>query len=169
MTLTQLHYLVALDEFRHFGKAAEACGVTQPTLSMQVQKLEEELGVALFDRLHQPIEPTEVGRQAIAQAKRTLSEARRFHQVIEAGQSPFQGSLSLGVIPTVAPYVLHRFLGSFIQKFTQLELTVEERTTAECIGRIQEHRLDVALLATPLEERGLEILPLYQELSLIHI
>ena len=140
MTLTQLHYLVALDEFRHFGRAAEACGVTQPTLSMQVQKLEEELGVALFDRLHQPIEPTEVGRQAIAQAKRTLSEARRFHQVIEAGQSPFQGSLSLGVIPTVAPYVLHRFLGSFIQKFTQLELTVEERTTAECIERIQEDR-----------------------------
>jgi LysR family hydrogen peroxide-inducible transcriptional activator len=163
MTLTQLHYLVALDEFRHFGRAAEACGVTQPTLSMQVQKLEDELGVALFDRLHQPIEPTEVGRQAVAQAKRTLSEARRFHQVIEAGQSPFQGSLSLGVIPTVAPYVLHRFLGSFIQKFTQLELTVEERTTAECIERIQEHRLDVALLATPLDERGLEILPLYQE------
>ena len=163
MTLTQLQYLVALDEFRHFGKAAEACGVTQPTLSMQVQKLEEELGVALFDRLHQPIEPTEVGRQAIAQAKRTLSEARRFHQVIEAGQSPFQGSLSLGVIPTVAPYLLHRFLGAFIKKYTQLELTVEERTTAECVGRILEHRLDVALLATPLDERGLETLPLYQE------
>lgn len=163
MTLTQLHYLVALDEFRHFGKAAESCGVTQPTLSMQIQKLEEELGVALFDRLHQPIEPTEVGRQAIAQAKRTLAEARRFQQVIEAGQSPFQGSLSLAVIPTVAPYLLHRFLGAFIRKYTQLELTVEERTTSECVARLQEHRLDVALLATPLEERGLEYLPLYQE------
>jgi LysR family hydrogen peroxide-inducible transcriptional activator len=163
MTLTQLHYLVALDEQRHFGKAADACGVTQPTLSMQVQKLEEELGVALFDRLHQPIEPTEVGVQAIAQAKRTLAEARRFHQVIEVGQSPFHGSLSLGVIPTVSPYVLHRFLGSFIQKFSLLEVHVEERTTSECVSRILEHRLDVALLATPLDEKGLETLPLYQE------
>ena len=81
MTLTQLHYIVALDDFRHFGRAADSCGVTQPTLSMQIQKLEEELGNPLFDRNKQPVEPTEVGIQAIAHARRTLVEARRFSQV----------------------------------------------------------------------------------------
>ena len=163
MTLTQLHYIVALDDFRHFGRAADSCGVTQPTLSMQIQKLEEELGNPLFDRNKQPVEPTEVGIQAIAQARRTLVEARRFSQVSELTQSPFQGHLALGIIPTVAPYLLHRFLGNFIRRYTHVEVSIEERTTSECIARLMDHRMDVAILATPLDTRGLQEIPLYLE------
>ena len=133
MTITQLEYVLAVDKFRHFGKAAKACSVTQPTLSMQLQKAEEELGVVLFDRSKNPILPTEEGMQIITQARLVLREYKKIFSIIDANKGEVRGEFRLGVIPTLAPYVIPLFAGAFVQKHPDVSLTIEEYKTEEII------------------------------------
>src|SRR6478672_4765799 len=124
MTLIQLEYIVALDTFRHFAKAADHCYVTQPSLSMQVQKLEEELGVKIFDRSKQPVLPTEAGIELIDQAKKILAERDAMHEMINTKKDLIKGELKIGIIPTLAPYLLPLFIPSFTKKHEQVKLVV---------------------------------------------
>jgi LysR family hydrogen peroxide-inducible transcriptional activator len=148
VTLTQLTYLVAVDAHRHFGAAAAACHVTQPTLSMQLAKLERLLGVTLFDRSRSPAVPTEVGRLMVEQARVVLREAARLIDVRDAVAGMVAGELRLGVIPTLAPYLLPRILPELHRRHPQLELVVEERVTDDVIEGLRRDTLDAGIIAT---------------------
>lgn len=150
MTLTQLNYIVAVAQHRNFGAAAQASFVTQPTLSMQIQKLEEELGVIIFDRSHQPIRPTSVGAGLIAQAKLVLAEAQKIIELTSREQDEVTGPVSIGVIPTLSPYVLPLFIQAFTKKYSRCEVTVEELQTQQIVDRLRNESLDFGLLVTPL-------------------
>ncbi len=163
MTLQQLEYLLAVDQHRHFAEAARQCHVTQPTLSTMIQKLEEELGVKVFDRSRKPVIPTEDGKKLIQQAREVVAEAHRLVELAAEMRGELKGTLELGIIPTVAPYLLPRFLQSFLEKHPGIQLHVIELTTGEIIQRLKHHRLDAAILATPLHDRALHEMPLYYE------
>jgi LysR family hydrogen peroxide-inducible transcriptional activator len=165
MTLTQLEYMVAVDTYRHFVLAAEKCFVTQPTLSMQLQKLEEELGVKLFDRTKQPVIPTEIGARIIAQARVVLREAERIHQMINSEKNVMTGELRIGIIPTLAPYVLPTLFKQMREKYPQLELVIKETITEEIIHELKNNRLDCGLVVTPLKDASIrEEVLFYEEL-----
>lgn len=149
MTLIQMEYLVALDSLKHFAKAAANCHVTQPSLSMQVQKAEEELGVQIFIRTN-PVTTTETGHKIIDQAKKILAEARMMHELVQQEKNIIAGTLKIGIIPTLAPYLLPRFLQSFIAKYPQVRLSIHELTTDNIIRQLKNGSLDTAILATPL-------------------
>ena len=163
MTITQLKYIVAVDNHRHFAKAAEACFVTQPTLSMQLQKLEEELDILIFDRSKHPIVPTPLGAKILDQARSVLYEAQVLEQMAKKIGGKFEGQLHLAVIPTVAPSLLPRFIPEFSQKYPDIKLTIEELKTEDMIEALRQDRIDVGIAATPLIEKGIEELPLYYE------
>ena len=156
VTLTQLGYAVAIDTHRHFGAAAAACDVTQPTLSMQLRRLEEALGFTLFDRTHTPVVPTEAGRLVVAQARVILREAARLSEIREALAGVVAGELRLGVIPTLAPYVLPQLVPALRARHPALELVVEERVTDEIVGGVRAERLDAGLVASA--ARGTDVL-----------
>jgi len=163
ISLTQLEYLLAIDTYRHFAKAADACLVTQPTLSMQLKKLEEELNLALFDRSKQPIIPTDAGKEVIEQARIILREAKKLEHIARHYDDTFEGSLTIGIIPTIAPYLLPYFLGDFIKKYKQIKLVIQELKTDEIILKLNKDEIDVGILATPLHESNLIEEPLYYE------
>lgn len=163
MTLAQLSYIVAVDNYRHFGIAAENCFVTQPTLSIQIQKLEEELGVIIFNRSLQPVEPTEIGEKIIRQARTILHESERLQTIIESETGEFGGTFRLGVIPTAAPYLIPLFLRSFTEKYPKIELIIHEITTPEIIRLINKDALDAGILALPISDSGIINIPLYYE------
>lgn len=163
MTLTQLEYVVAVDNCRHFSTAASLCFVTQPTLSMQVQKLEEELGIKIFDRSKQPVIPTEAGREVIDQAKKVLAEKSKITELVQIRKGRLAGELRIGIIPTLAPYLLPLFLKSFNAKFPEVKLIVNEMMTEFIVQRLREGRIDVGLLVTPLQEKGIREQPLFYE------
>lgn len=163
MTIVQLEYIVAVDTYRSFVMAAQKCFVTQPTLSMQIQKLEEDLGVKLFDRSRQPVIPTEIGVEIIEQARIIISEAAKVKEIIEDKNNEIGGELSLGIIPTVAPYLAPKFLGNFLEKYPKVKLTIAELQTETIISQLKSGILDCGILATPLEQNGLVELPLYYE------
>ncbi|HLE10015.1 MAG: transcriptional regulator [Bdellovibrionales bacterium RIFOXYD12_FULL_39_22] len=162
-TITQLEYVVAVDKFRHFGKAAAACFVTQPTLSMQLQKLEEDLGVIVFDRSKNPILPTMEGEAVIKQAKIVISEHKKIKDVINLSKKTLEGEFKLAVIPTLAPYVIPLFAKSFSNKFPNINLTIEETKTEDIIKQIERDELDAGLLVTPLHNNALIERVLYYE------
>ena len=163
MTLVQLEYLIALDTYRHFAAAANACFITQPTLSMQVQKLEEELGVKIFDRSKQPVLPTETGITIIEQAKRIISEKNVLTEMIESKKGIINGELRIGIIPTLAPYLLPLFIQSFTKKYPLVKLMVTELTTDLIVSRLRDGKIDVGLLVTPLQENGIKEEPIFYE------
>ncbi len=163
MTLTQLEYLIAVDKYRHFGRAAESCGVSQPTLSMQIQKLEDAWRVSLFDRTRKPVEPTNIGSQIIAQAKEVILNAKKLEEVLEVSRGKFQGTLRIGVIPTISPYLLHRIIPNLQKKFPRVNWVFTEATTDDLLRMIRENEVDTAILATPLNELGMEEQVLYFE------
>ena len=169
MTIVQLEYIVAVDTHRHFGKAAEHCFVSQPTLSAQIQKLEEELGVKLFDRSKQPILPTEPGQKLIEQARRILGECAIFTEMVDSKKNILTGELRIGVIPTLAPYLLPLFIQSFAKKFPLVKLIINELTTDLLIDRLREGRVDVGLLITPLNEKGIKEDVLFYEEMVAYI
>ncbi len=154
-SITQLQYIVAVHRTGSFGKAAADCGVSQPTLSAQVAKAEEELGVVLFDRRSRPVQPTEPGERLVALAVDVLTSHERLLAAAD-GAERLCGSFTLGIIPTLAPYVLPWFLGPFAEKHPRIELTVLERTTATIVEQVKALRMDAGLLATPLDEPGFE-------------
>ncbi len=163
MTITQLQYVLAIAEHRNFTVAAEHCFVTQPTLSMQIQKMEEELGVLIFDRNKKPIQLTEVGEKIVAQSKKIIHEADRITDIVDQFKGFIGGDFRLGVIPTVMPTLLPMFLKSFCQKHPKVKLLIEELTTEELIEKLKNGHLDAAIAATPLKEDKIKELPLYYE------
>ncbi|WKZ61318.1 MAG: LysR substrate-binding domain-containing protein [Cyclobacteriaceae bacterium] len=165
MTLTQLEYVVALDTYRHFLLASEKCFVTQPTLSMQIQKLEDELGVKLFDRTKQPVIPTEIGASIIAQARVVLREAGMIRQLISDQKDALTGELRIGIIPTLAPYLLPPLYKEMREKYPQLNLVIKETITEEVIHELKNNRLDCGLVVTPLKDPSIkEDVLFYEEL-----
>jgi LysR family hydrogen peroxide-inducible transcriptional activator len=165
MTITQLEYIVALDTYRHFVLASEKCFVTQPTLSMQIQKLEEELGVKIFDRTKQPVIPTEVGVTIIAQARVVLREAKMVKQMISDQKDTVTGELRIGIIPTLAPYLLPPLYKYVRAKYPQINLIVREAITEEVIHELKNNRLDCGLVVTPLGDASIrEEVLFYEEL-----
>ena len=150
MTLIQLEYIVALDALKHFAKAAEHCHITQPSLSMQVRKLEEELGVQIFIRTN-PVTTTETGQIVIDQAKKILAEARMMQQLIQQEKNIVAGNLKIGIIPTLAPYLLPQFLQVFIKKYPQVRLSIHELTTETIARQLKNGSLDTGIMATPLD------------------
>lgn len=163
MTLVQLRYIVAVDTYRHFATAAEKSFVTQPTLSMQIHKLEEALDVLIFDRSKQPVEPTEIGKKIIHQARLILQEADRIQEMIHADKGMVTGEFKLGIIPTVSTNLLPRFLQSFMERYPDVHLQVEELQTEDIVSRLRKDQLDAGLVATPLKENGILEKPLYYE------
>ena len=163
MTLVQLEYIVALDTYRNFVLAAEKCFVTQPSLSMQIQKLEDSLGVKLFDRSKQPVKPTEIGLEIIEQARTVLNESYKLKEVISARKGEVKGELKIGVIPTIAPYLLPKVILSFMNKFPQVQLMIWEYTTEQIIRDLKNGTLDCGLLSTPLDDSSLNEIPLFYE------
>ncbi|BAV08826.1 LysR family transcriptional regulator, hydrogen peroxide-inducible genes activator [Filimonas lacunae] len=165
MTFTQLEYIVAVDMYRHFADAAQHCFVTQPTLSMQIHKLEEELGVKIFDRSKQPVLPTEAGIEIIEQSRRILSERNALTEMIDSRKGIVNGELKVGIIPTLAPYLLPLFVTSFTKKYPQVRLVVNELTTSNIVTRLKEGKIDAGILVTPLQEQGIkEDVLFYEEL-----
>lgn len=165
MTLTQLEYIIALDTHRHFVLASEKCFVTQPTLSMQIQKLEEELGVKIFDRTKQPVIPTEIGAHIIAQARIAVREASMIRQLIAEQKDTMTGELRIGIIPTLAPYLLPQLFKNIREKYPQVNLVVKETITEEVILELKSNRLDCGLVVTPLNDSSIkEDVLFYEEL-----
>jgi LysR family transcriptional regulator, hydrogen peroxide-inducible genes activator len=163
MTITQLEYIIALDTYRHFATAADKCFVTQPTLSMQVQKLEDELGSKLFDRSKQPVIPTEIGEEVIQQARMIMHEVKLMHQMIKDKQGLFQGELRIGIIPTLAPYLLPLFLQPFLHKYPDIKIRVKEMTTDIIVEKLKTGKIDAGLLVTPLQDNSIKEYPLFYE------
>ena len=163
MTLQQLEYIVSVDQFRHFAKAAEDCHVTQPTLSMMVQKLEDELGVKIFDRAKHPIEPTQTGIEIIEKARNILVNTERLKEFVSSEKEGLICDFRLAIIPTVAPYLLPSFFPSFTTKFPDVNLHVSEIRTDTIIECILSGKIDAAILATPLKHPTILEIPLYYE------
>jgi LysR family hydrogen peroxide-inducible transcriptional activator len=169
MTLTQLEYIVALDTHRHFVLAAEKCFVTQPTLSMQIQKLEEELGVKIFDRTKQPVIPTEIGSTIIVQARIVLREANMIRQLISDQKDTMTGELRIGIIPTLAPYLLPSLFKHMREKYPQLNLIIKETITEEVISDLKSNRLDCGLVVTPLNDISIKEYVLFYEELFVYV
>lgn len=163
MTFTQLEYVIAVDNFRHFAKAAKSCFVTQPTLSMQIQKLEEELGIIIFDRSKQPVLPTEQGAELIEQAKRIMAERDLMQEIIHTNKNSINGSLRIGIIPTLAPYLLPLFVHSFVSKYPEVKLHISEMTTDIILQRLKEGTIDAGVLVTPLNDPAIREENLFYE------
>lgn len=169
MTFVQLEYIVAVDTFRHFALAAEHCFVTQPTLSMQIQKLEEEMGIKIFDRSKQPVVPTEAGMEIIEQARKVLAERNQINEIVQHRRGILTGELRIGIIPTLAPYLLPLFVPAFNKKYPQVKLIVQEMRTEDIISRLREGRIDTGILVTPLQEKGIKEHVLFYEEFLAYV
>lgn len=163
MTLTQLEYIVALDRFRHFTEAAEHTFVSQPALTTQVKKLEEELGVVLFDRSRKPLVPTEIGQQVVEQARHILQESEKVAELVLQHQGEIGGELRLGVIPTVAPYLVPRFVDAFLKEHPKVLMGISEHYTEDIIDAIKLGDMDAGVIVTPVEVGGITTVPLYYE------
>lgn len=163
MTLQQMEYIVAVDKHRHFVKAAQSCNVTQSTLSSLIQKLEAELDITIFDRNSHPIRPTQLGQEIISQAKVILYNTSQLREIVAEQKEQRGGSIRMGVVSTIAPYILPRMFKFLKRDAPEVQLYVEEAQVATIIRKLEKAELDVALLATPLENRELLEIPLYVE------
>lgn len=163
MNFQQLEYIIALDREKHFAKAAKVCFVAQPTLSMMIQKLEEEIGAMIFDRSSHPIAATKQGSKIIEQAKVILNNRQLLFEIVQEEKTALTGDLSIGIIPTLAPYLLPLFIDSFTHKYAGLQLRIEEDNTGEIVRKIKTGELDLGILATPLAEANIDELPLFYE------
>ena len=163
MTITQLQYVLAVAEHKNFTLAAEKCFVTQPTLSMQIQKVEEELNIQIFDRTKKPIQLTDIGQKIVNQAKNIVNEADRMKDIVEQQKGFIGGEFKLGIIPTVMPTLLPMFLNTFVKKYPKVKLIIEELNTDDIILRLKNGNLDAAIAATPLNEEKLKEIVIYYE------
>ena len=163
MTIAQLKYLLAVAKYLNFTKASQQCHVTQPTLSMQIQKLEDELGVLIFDRNKKPIKVTEIGQKIIDQAKTIVNESARINDLVQQEKGYIGGFYRLGIIPTIVPTLLPMFLKNFIKKYPDVQLEIVEIPTGQMIEQILEGKIDAGIAATPLEEERIVEKPLYYE------
>jgi len=166
MTITQLEYIIALADLKSFSKAADYCCVSQPSLSMQVQKLEDELNLTLFNRKVKPLEPTLEAKEILAKARIILSESKSILSFTKGWSTQVNGNLSIGVIPTIAPYLMPRFLSDFQLKYPDLTISISETTTENIKAEIAEGRIDIGILVTPLNSDLVEVPLYYEELFL---
>jgi LysR family hydrogen peroxide-inducible transcriptional activator len=163
MNLRDLKYVVAVAETRHFGRAAERCFVSQPTLSGQIKKLEDELGVTIFERTNRSVEVSPIGQQIISHARLLLEQAAVIQEVARAHQDPLAGPLRIGAIPTLSPYLMPLILVPLKRQYPQLKLVLSEELTLALIARLHQHELDAILLATATEDADLADIPLFDE------
>ena len=169
MTFQQLEYIVALSKAKHFVNAAEMCGVTQPTLSMMIQKLEDELDVKIFDRSKHPIETTVIGQKIIAQAQATLCQLNKINETVAAEKGDVSGNINIAIIPTVAPYILPKFFSTFKEDYPDLSFKISEMNTDAIERRLLLGDIDMAILSTPLSNPNILEIPLYYEKFLAYI
>lgn len=167
MNLQQLEYIIALDIHRNHVRAAAHCNVTQPTLSMMVKKLEEELGVRIFDKT-QPLKPTKAGEVVLGRARQILQEVKNLKDFLKNEKDSIEGEFRLGVIPTLAPYLLPRFLNDFLERNPGTSFTVTELQTEDIIRQLKTNRLDLALLVTPLDDKEIKEMPVFYEPILLY-
>ena len=167
MTLQQLKYILALDKHRHFVKAAESCHVAQPTLTLQVKKLEEEVGMVLFDRSSQPLKPTPFGASFIQKASRVMGEMEELKTLVKEDRNQMEGEFRVGIIPTLAPSLLPLFISDFIAAHPNTRLVVEELQSHRIMEQLENKQLDMGIMATPLHESNLREIPLFYEPFLI--
>ena len=163
MNIQQLEYIVAVDNQRHFAKAADVCHIAQPTLSMMIQKLEDELGVQLFDRSKHPVEPTSIGKQVIEQARTSLQSLKQIKEIVENEQNVVTGTFKLGIIPTIAPYLVPELLKKRQTHYNDIELILKESTTNHILEDILNGTLDGGLLAGPINLPKIVEYPVYYE------
>ena len=163
MTLTELRYIIAVAREKHFGRAAEACFVSQPTLSVSIKKLESELGVVIFERGGSEISLTPIGENIVQQAQRVLDAANQIKEIADQGRDPLRGALRLGVIYTIGPYLLPRIIKSMIDRYPEMPLILQENFTVRLLEMMRTGEIDVAVLAEPFDTTGLDTLPLYDE------
>ncbi len=163
MTIQQLKYIIALNDKRHYVKAAEACFVTQPTLTLQVKKLEDEIGTIIFNRDKSPLSPTPIGEELIAKAKLILQEVNEFNKFAYEDRIDLSGECTLGIIPTIAPYLLPLFLEDFVKNHPDLKLIIKEMDTYQIIEALNNGSIDMSILSTPLGDSRLREINLYQE------
>ncbi len=163
MTITQLEYVVAVDTYRNFALAASKVFVTQPTLSMQIKKMEEELDVVIFDRSKKPVIPTPIGEEVIAQARKILKEFQKVHDLIDDQQEIVTGELRVGIIPTLSPYLLPGFAPSFLKKYPEVVISVEELLTDQILHHLNNDLLDVGILVTPIKGGNFTEIPMFYE------
>lgn len=169
MTFVQLEYIIAVDNRRHFANAADDCFVTQPTLSMQVQKLEEELQVKIFDRSKQPVVPTQAGVEILEHARKIIGERNELLESVQNKKGIIAGELHIGIIPTLAPYLLPLFIGPFIKKYPSVKLVVHEMMTELIIAKLREGKIDAGILVTPLQEAGIKEYVLFYEELMVYV
>lgn len=163
MTLTDLRYIVALSQERHFGRAAEKCHVSQPTLSVAVKKLEDQLGITLFERSAADVKITEIGRQIVSQAESVLREANQIRDIVEAGKDPLAGPLRLGVIYTIGPYLLPALIPLLTERAPLMPLVIQENHTTKLAEALKRGEIDVAIIALPFDEPGIVVQQIYDE------
>ncbi|UCG98091.1 MAG: LysR family transcriptional regulator [Burkholderiales bacterium] len=169
MTLTELKYIVAVARERHFGRAAEACFVSQPTLSVAIKKLEDELGVVLFERGSSEVSLTPYGERIVVQAQRVLDEAARVKELAKQGKDPLSGALRVGVIYTIGPYLLPALVRQLLRDAPQMPLLLNENFTVRLLELLKNGEIDVAILALPLPEAGVMIQPVYDEQFMVAV
>lgn len=169
ITITQLEYVVAVDTYRHFVTASEKCFVSQPTLSMQLKKLEDELDIVIFDRSKQPVVPTEVGKVIIEQARKTLAENNKIYDLVKQQKGIVSGELVIGIIPSLAPYLLPLFAGSFSREFPDIKLKIIELLSEDIIDQLHKDMIDLGLLVTPLNETGIKEEPIFYERMFLYV
>ena len=168
MTLQQFEYILAVARHRHFARAAEACFVTQPTLSMMIQKLEEELGIKVFDRSRKPVSITPVGEMVLERARKVLKETEGITELVKAYKGHIEGTINMGIIPTLAPYILPLFARPFLDKYPGVKLRIWEYTTMQIVGHLRDGSLDLGLMATPINYPSIEEYPLFYEPFVIY-
>lgn len=168
ISIVQLEYIIAVDTYRNFAKASEKCFVTQPTLSMQIKKLEDEWGVKIFDRSIVPVVPTEIGERIIQQAKIVLSETGRLDNMVKEFLKDYSGTLNIGIIPTLAPYLLPLFAGNFKNNYPLVNLKIEELITEKIVTQLKNNKLDAGIIVTPYNDAQIVETPVFYEEMLVY-
>lgn len=169
MTLQQLEYIVSLDEYRHYVTAAEHCFVSQPNLTMQVKKLEDEIGVRIFDRDKKPLQPTEIGKEVIIRARQILRESKQLKEFVNHEKESMEGEFTIGIIPTLAPYLLPQFLPLFMKENPSVHLKIQELQTSQIISQLENGTIDIGFLVTPLNESAIKEIPVFYEPFLLYL
>ena len=168
MTIIQLEYVIAVDTYKSFAEAAGHCFVSQPALSMQIKKIEEELGVLIFDRSKKPVLTTDIGAALIAQARETLRQASKIKEIVSDQKDEMSGELRIGIIPTLSPYLLPLFITKFLKKYPSVNLVIEELLSNDIIYKLNNDLIDLGILVTPIEQSTLVEIPLFYETFMIY-